>query len=196
MSHPTLSKPQSKPQSAAESHVPCDASLPCSLALGRMQRSCVVVRILTKQPLIRSMGLDCHIWSACTHLEPHRGLLFSQTSKLRDPTKERCVFNTPIHPEIGCKFEAVAICSSSPTKPFYLRNCFNLFKNSDLCWMGWVRDGKKSREALNHNPRLLHIQQGEIVQILFRSTLSHIAVTASTWHHTSALMKDTSKKSC
>lgn len=195
MSHPTLSKPQSKPQSAVESHVPCDASLPCSLALGRMQRSWVVVRILTKQPLIRSMGLDCHIWSACTHLELHRGLLFSQTSKLRDPAKERCVFNTPIHPEIGCKFEAVGICSSSPTKPFYFNARSEIalifFKNSDLCWMGWVRDGEK---AGRHS----FTTQGSVIFNKVRYFSDPLCLTLQLLQapdmHTSALVKDSSKQ--
>lgn len=58
----------------------------------RMLSSRVVVRLLAKQ-LVRSVGLDSHIWSACTHLKLHHGLLFSQTSEVRDATRERvCAF--------------------------------------------------------------------------------------------------------
>ena len=57
--------------------------------LGRTLTSQAVVRLLAKQPLVRSVGLDNHIWSACTHLELHHGLLFSQTSEVKDTTSER-----------------------------------------------------------------------------------------------------------
>lgn len=67
---------------------------------GRMLSSRAAVRLLAKQPLVRSMGLDSHICSACTHLELHHGLLFSQTSEARDTTRERvCVFKcVHVHP--------------------------------------------------------------------------------------------------